>query len=636
MGSRRLALRTHLTRAIPLLVLIAAGIIAYANSFNGVFLYDDIHHILEDERIRQLWPPGHLWTHRRPVVIVSLAINYALGGFDPWGYHLFNLIVHLGAGLTLYGLVRRTLAFVGNKGACDSIPCVTPVEPNQEPQASPPWVALTVALLWMVHPLQTQSVTYVIQRGESLMGLFYLLVLYGVVRGASAVRYRRFWYVVAIIACALGMGSKAVMLTAPVMAILFDRVFLTGSFRVTLRRRWPLYAGLAACWGVLLLTGVVQGTIAPKQAKAVMGFGYAGATPWTYLLTQAEVIPHYLRLALWPHPLCLDYAWPFAHGLGQVVVPGSIVVILLGLTVWAMIRHPKLGFLGVWFFLILGPTSSIVPIQDPAYEHRMYLPLAAVIVLVVIGARALINRLSDVAGMRFHTRVAISILLTGMVTTALILGTIQRNKVYADDLTMWQNVTTVRPDNARAFYNLGNALRERGDLAGARAAYERAVQLNPKFVMAQNNLGNILRLRGAPEAAVAHLRRAVREDPDFAEGYVNLGAALADIGRQEEALEALRRACALDRTSPQARFNLAMTLGATGRFDEAIDSFDTSIKLMEETPTDPKVLGQAYYFLGITLARVGRRDEAVAALRRAVSINPRDDRASAALDSLLP
>ncbi|MGB2985536.1 MAG: glycosyltransferase family 39 protein, partial [Phycisphaerae bacterium] len=232
---------------LPLLVILA-GLAAYANSFSSAFVLDDVKHIDDNPRILKVFPLSKTLGGRRPVVDLSLAVNYRFGqqedrGPDPWGFHAFNLTVHLLAGLALFGVVRRTLLR----------------EPFRNSVArAAPWIALIVALIWVVHPLQTQSVTYIIQRGESLMGFFYLLTLYCVIRGADSPR-GTWWYVAAVVCCTFGMGSKGVMVTAPLMVLLYDCIFISRSLVETLRRRWGLYVGLAATLIVLFACGVVGG-----------------------------------------------------------------------------------------------------------------------------------------------------------------------------------------------------------------------------------------------------------------------------------------------------------------------------------------------------------------------------------------
>ena len=292
--------------AVPLAagLIVLATLAAYANSFQGVFVFDDQPSIVDNPTIRHLWPiwrvlfpPSHGETvSGRPLLNLTFAVNYALGGLNPWGYHAVNLAIHVLAALPLFGILCRTLR-------------LPPLRDRFGRSATLP--ALAISLLWAVHPLQTESVTYVAQRAESLCGLFYLLTLYCFIRGAtidpasrSAVRRPPLWYSAAIFSCLLGMATKEVMATAPLMVLLFDRTFLAGSFAQALRRRWGLYLGLAATLGGLAYLVVAT----PAGRGGTAGF----ATPealgaWEYIRSQPAAILHYLRLAVWPHPLCIDY-----------------------------------------------------------------------------------------------------------------------------------------------------------------------------------------------------------------------------------------------------------------------------------------------------------------------------------------
>jgi protein O-mannosyl-transferase len=213
--------------------IVALGALAYANSFAGVFLLDDYSHIVTDPSIRTLRPLAEHLQDSRPLVHFTLAVNYAISGLDVWSYHALNLAIHVLAGLTLFGLVRRTLL----------LPDLAPAF------GSPALFALAVAAIWIVHPIQTQAVTYLIQRGESMMGLFYLLTLYGALRGATSDRPLG-GYAATIASCAAGMLSKETMVTAPLAVFLLDAVFLARSWKEPLHRRWALYLGLAATWSI--------------------------------------------------------------------------------------------------------------------------------------------------------------------------------------------------------------------------------------------------------------------------------------------------------------------------------------------------------------------------------------------------
>jgi hypothetical protein len=369
-GAPPLGSRTLLVCTAALFVLVLAG---YANSLAGVFVLDDFS-ILKTEELHSLWP---LWPClfsqkmvTRPLVGLSLALNYAVSGtHSTLGYHIVNLAVHLLAALTLFGLVRQTLH-------------APRLAPRFAARATP--LALGVAALWAVHPLQTEAVTYIIQRSESMMGLFFLLTLYCAVRSFSAPDPLP-WRAGAIAAALLGMGCKQVMVTAPVLVWLHDRTFFAGSFRAT-ARRWPLYLGLACSWIALALL------MASVDQFHAAGFELE-VSPQQYLLTQFGVIPRYLGLILWPSDLSLHYAWPVARSATSVV-PGLLLLtpLLLAIVVGSW-RGTVLSYLGVWFFLILAPSSSILPIHDAVAEHRLYLSLAAPSALVVLGGYRLMARL---------------------------------------------------------------------------------------------------------------------------------------------------------------------------------------------------------------------------------------------------
>ncbi|MCH7885102.1 MAG: hypothetical protein IIC01_07590, partial [Planctomycetes bacterium] len=422
-------------------LLIGAAVVVYANSFGGVFQFDDRHAIVENERIHQLWPPWDLLSSRRPLFEISLAVNYALGELDPWGYHLVNLAIHILTGLTLFGVIRRTMLHVGHA--------------SRMAQASSR-LAFAISLIWLVHPLQTESVTYLVQRCEAMMGLFYLLTIYCVLRAVASTRAWS-WYVLAVVTCALGMASKAVMVTAPIVVLLYDRIFLARSWRSIWDKRWHLYSGLAVTWGILWLCGIVQSLVNASNPRATVGLGFTGITPVEYLLTQPGVILYYLRLSFWPHPLCLDYAWPVETGVVSIIL--SLAVILVA-AVGAMLylrRRSWIGFVGAWFFLILSPTSSIIPIRDPLFEHRMYLPLAAVVTLSVLAwhgvaagwcATARAGRLRRLLPVCFLVAISVALGTT----------TIRRNQDYQTELGMWKDIVAKRPNNARGHYSLGTVL----------------------------------------------------------------------------------------------------------------------------------------------------------------------------------
>lgn len=429
---------------IPLL-LIVAGAAAYADSLSGPFILDDLGCIVMNAHLRGLWPLHDLirspepasTVDGRPLLSLSLGLNYAFGRLEVMGYHVVNVLIHLGAGLLLYGVVRRTLLLPPLSGRYGTVA---------------PWLAGSAALLWLLHPLHTPAVSYVIQRAESLMALCYLLALYGLVRGHA---------LTAVLACAAGMLAKEVMVTAPVALLLYDRCFLSGSFREAWRSRRRLYLALAATW-LVLAACLLGGSRFAGAGEAISGVG-----PWTYALTECGVILHYVRLCVWPSGLVFDYGWPMARAFPFGAA--SALLALLAVTLLAFWKTPRLGFPAAWFFLVLSPTSSFVPSPDPAVEYRLYLPLAGLVVLAVIGGHALLSRRPTLG-------------LLAVLAAALALGTLthRRNRLYRDPVLLWTDTVAKRPLHARAHRNLGKSLAAKGDLDGAIAHLERAQALNPR------------------------------------------------------------------------------------------------------------------------------------------------------------
>jgi len=649
------------------LALVILGALAYATSFQGGFVFDDQKYVQDNPNLQHLWPLSEslpkLVGAMRPVVDLSFAINCQLAsldpvsGLDPWSYHLVNLAVHIMAGLTLYGIARRSVLLWGEKRD-------GPHFPQQQrrgkwasvPLFSPGGIAFAVAALWLLHPIQTESITYVVQRAESMMGLFYLLTIYCTIRVAgtdpsqsqSAIRNSQSairWTVAAVLSCSLGMGSKQVMATAPLVALLYDRVFMASSWREVLRRRWPLYVGLASTWGIL---GVMFWSIPLGDTAGRV----EGVSPLAYAASEPGVIVHYLRLAVLPWPLVLDYSWPLAQDWWQVVPPACGLLAMLAVAVWAFLRgHGWLGFCIAAFFLILGPTSSIVPIQDLAFEHRMYLPLAAILAPLIVGlaasARTLAlgwhggRRLSPCSDQPQQDMAAndgrhatpiypiVYAVLVGVLLVTFGMATAARNLDYTSQVTIWADVVAKRPQNPRAKYNYAKALTvARGtpvelDRYNQLAIdwYTKALQdttVTPTYgrkALADThyNLGNCLLRAKRIEDACKEFQLAIVARSDWAIPWDSLGGTHFLMKRMPEAAAVYRKALSLDPNMPETHKNLALTLCELGQYAEALDEYRQAVRL---APNDPDILAGA----GLTFLNQGQPQEAVELLRRALQL----------------
>jgi tetratricopeptide (TPR) repeat protein len=562
----------------PRTIWLAAGLLtiavalAYHNTFAVPFHFDDKAAVLENPSIRQLWPlsavlappPEASGAAGRPLINLSLALNHAISGEAVWSYHALNLLVHLLAGLTLFGIVRRTLL----TSPCRSLLAgdVGESPASRLLQQNSLAVSFAVAALWLVHPLQTESVTCVIQRSELIVGLFYLLTLSGFVRSTASPQPGR-WLVLSVAVCALGMAAKELMVTAPVLVLLYDRAFVAGSFGRALRERRVYYAALAATWFVLawlLLRGGGSRGVAA-------GFGL-GVSPWDYLLTQCRALAIYLQLAVWPHPLVLDYGTAVVRDPLAVLPQGLLLLALLAGTVWACWRRPAAGFAGAAFFLILAPSSSIVPlVTQTIAEHRMYLPLAALLALLVPAAYARLGRGALVAAL-----LAAPVLAT---------VTVRRNHDYRSELALWTDTVAKAPANPRARVNLSEVLILGGDPAAALGHAAEAVRLRPDYADAQMNLGIALAQTGRPAEALPHAREAVRLQPDSLRAQSNLGVVLAKLGELPEAVTHLEKALQLSPAPAEAVIlhgNLGYILRELGRLPEAEAQLEALLRLQPD------------------------------------------------------
>ena len=575
-------------------LIVVAVCAAYANSLHGPFVFDDTPSIVENQSIRHLGSlqvlaasPDAVTTTGRPVVNLSLAVNYAVGGLAVEGYHIANLALHILAALVLFVLVRRMLllpALSAHHGTAAT------------------GLALSVALLWAVHPLQTETVTYVIQRAEAIVGLFYLLTLYCFLRGATAAR-GGVWYTAAVGACALGMASKEVMVSAPLLAVLLDRTFIAGSFKQSLRRRWRLWLALSSTW---LLLAVLHHMSHSRGGSA--GFGL-GITAWAYARTQFGCIVHYLRLAFWPHPLVLDYGYPIARTAAEIVPSAIAVLALTAATTAALIWRPKWAFLGAWFLAILAPSSSIVPLPGQTEaEHRMYLPLAAVAAPLVLLAYHASSRFG-----RRSMRMLPVLLLT--VAAALGWGTYQRNKDYQSELTLWDRTVRACPQNDRAYLSRANAYWTSGQLDAALEDYDRCIALNPRYPKAYIGRGNVHGDMGRYDEALSDYENALKLNPDLADAHNGRGGVLANQGQVDAAIGEFNRAIALQPDLVEAYYNRANALDAKGDLDAAIDSYDRTIELRPDH-------AKAYNSRGSDYDHKGQIDAAIRDYNRAIELRP--------------
>jgi len=573
-------------------VIILVGVLTYANSLSSPLLFDDFASIVRNPQITDLsnWsavlsPVADSPLAGRPLVNLSFALNYAIAGPSVEAIHAVNLALHLLCALLLLGLVRRTL----------------------EPKAIRRWwpwrpttVAAAVALLWTVHPLNSEVVSYATQRSESMMAACYLLALYGAARSMAYGSSGR-WAVVTVLATLVGTGCKETIATAPIMVVLFDRAFRFRSFGEAFQSRWRVYACLAATWAPLAWL------VATGGQSFSAGFSSARISVFEYFLNQPPMITHYLSLAAWPKDLVLYYGWPRVVTLLDVWPSLAFITALFALTMVALFRSPRVGVLGGAVFLTLGPTSSFIPIAtEVGAERRMYLALAALLILAVTAVAWLVKRWPAVRPISAVLLIAVASMFAAL--------TVVRNREYASALTMAETVLERWP-TANAHYLVGV------ELAAARRTSEAITHLQQAvtgYPPALYYLGQELFKTGRFDESVTALRRFIAAEPTVAAVHpakMLTARALEAAGRPAEAINELQALLSGAVGNAEVHAMLANLYSAQQSFAEAVPHY---IEYLKTQPRD----GNAWTGLGIAHISQGHRAEAIVAFQNAVSAQP--------------
>jgi tetratricopeptide (TPR) repeat protein len=604
---RQLTLSFWIAAALLCLVVWAV----YSQAIDAPFIFDDYSAIVANPSIKSLWPlvgdavnpgplrpPPYLPTSARPLVNLSFALNYAAGELDPAGYRAVNITLHMLSAILLGGIVLRTFRF----------------SKFSHFATAAAWLAMSIAFLWAIHPLQTETVVYATQRTELVMAFLYLATLYCSLRywEISAPAARAGWLALAVAACAAGMFSKEVMVSAPLMVLLFERTFVAGSLGKAVRQSWPLYAGLFSTWAILVFLNLnnPHGDVAGFDAEAPL------LATW---FTQAKIALMYFKLALWPWPLQIHYEVPYLDTLADAWPYLLVVTMLGGMTLVLLWRNHPLGYLASSVFVILSPTSLVPIITEVAAERRMYLPLAAIVAMVVIGGYLLaghaVNRLGPrrSADARRRSLLLAAGIPIGVVAAAFTMVSGKRVAAFQEPIKLWYEVVQRQPKNCLAHQNLGGEMLRAGRLEEAIEWYQRAIKIDPENPQAHYNLGLIFLRSDRLDAAIAEFREAIRLEPDVAQHRNNLGAAFFNAKRYREAAPHFRKAFELDPLMWLAHDNLAQSLAMQGQYNEAVAHYERAVEI------NPKAL-EVYGHLADAYARSNRPAEAIGAAERALKL----------------
>ena len=577
------------------------GIIAYSNSFDCSFHFDDDHNITKNSSIRDLSNIKTWWgfVPSRPIGYLSFALDYHFHKLDVWGYHLVNLGIHIINAVLVWWLVMLTMA--------------TPVMKAQPISRHKGAMALFTALLFVSHPLATQSVTYIVQRLASLATLFYLLslALYvkGRVREGNKDTRVYFYYAGSVLCAILGMLTKEIVFTLPFALVLYEFSFIrTDTWKFDLKDRGVQIPVIILVIFVALFflnfSFEIFNSIPPLLNQ---GYDYP-ITAREYLLTQFSVILTYIRLFILPVNQNMDYDYPISHSLLEWHTLFGLLS-LVGIFVAAifLVRRYRLISFGIfWFFLTFSVESSVIPIsQNVIFEHRTYLPsIGFFLALTGVVFYFIWDR---------YRQVSVGVLVLLVLTNAVL--TYERNKVWKSEYSLWADCLKKSPNKPRPLCNYGKALADAGNASEALTYYDKAIKLNPQFYDVYYNRGNAKTKLGDDLGAIADYEETLRINPYYANAHYNLGNALARQGNMTEAVVQFEEAVRIRPRSAEYQNNLGYVLALLGKEDEAITHFREAIALKPD-------LVDAHNNLGSALLHQRRTDEAIESYREALRINP--------------
>lgn len=542
----------------------------------------------------------------RPVLNFSLAINYAISGIHPWSYHVANILIHAANALLICLLIET----IGLRYWPE----------NRQDARRAAAFGFAAALLWGLHPLTTQSVVYVVQRAESLACFFYLLALWAGLQSMGRERDRG-WAILAALSGWLGMGTKEVVATLPLVLLLLDRILVSRSWREVLSQHAGLHGAAFLGWlplGLLVWAGSGRGG----------SVGLTDAIPAVvYAQTQVWAIGRYIGLAFWPFPQVFDYG-TLTVTVGQWLPWALLSLGYLVITVVLLWRAPRWSLPGCFFFLFLAPTSSILPINTQTVsEHRVYLPLAALILQALLlgwtGLGLLLRQAQETEpgqqssrkSLSLRSRVAWAALL--VVAAGLATATWRRNEVYSSEFRIWQDVVQKQPSNARALYYLGTLQQARGDFDGCLQSMNESLRIQPGYLRALVHRGMLYLDQGKPELAVRDFSGALQQTGgESAAVFLQRGYGWMDLEKWPEAEADFRAAIRLDPNDPEGWHELGLALAAQGDNAQAIEAFSGAIQNSSNS--------ESLYQRGLACLKQRQLEDAMRDFEQAILVDPQN------------
>jgi protein O-mannosyl-transferase len=597
-----------------IIVIAFLGLSVYSGTFHAPFAFDDLTSITNNTMIRELnnfafKPDNYTEDPGRYIGYLSFALNYRFCGLDVTCYHIVNLAIHIINALLIYLLIVLTFR--------------TEILKNSYIAHSSGWIALFTAALFAVHPVETQAVTYIVQRLASLATMFYLFALISYIKarsyfGLKGSSWRRVagYYLLSIVFALLSMKTKEIAFTLPIVIAFYEFYFFGGRTRTKLLFLLPMLIMLAVIpIGILhshrsagdLLSDINAATTASDLPR------------WDYLLTEFSVVVTYLRLLLLPVGQNLDYDYPISHSLFEPRVLSSLFILLgmLGAALLFLLMSgkgkdtaPRLASFGIlWFFITLSVESSFIPIKDVIFEHRAYLPSIGIFMAVAC--------LGAMAARAWPALTKVMTVTAASVVLVLAVAAYERNTVWGSELSLWSDIAKKSPNKVRPHNNLGIAYAINGMTDQEIEQYKIAIGIAPDYPEAHYNLGNAYFLKGMMDMAIEEFKTEIKVDPDHPLVHNDLGNAYVAKGMLDNAIAEYRAALQQNPGNRDAQYNLGFTLLKKGLANDAINELELALKLKPDDPATYNCLGVAYADLKMT-------DKALEDFQRAASLKPDD------------
>jgi tetratricopeptide (TPR) repeat protein len=580
-------------------------IIIYSNTLNSPFVFDDFPNIKENHYFRlidpdfqKLYDAGFKSPNpNRPVANISFALNYYFGKYDVKGYHIVNITIHIINGILVYLLALIIFQQASNL-------------PNQKiPQlkgASIPLISLFATLVFISHPVQTQSVTYIVQRMNSMSAMFYLMSLLLYINGRlTRVKWKQ-WalFFGCFVSWVMALGSKEIASTLPFIILLYEWYFFQDLGSNWLRKNIKYFFGLFAVLGLAVLIYLGWSPF----NKILAAYAYRDFTMTQRVLTQFRIVVLYISLLFYPYPSRLNLLHHITTSnslLEPITTLLSLLSIvgLIGLAFYIARRQRLISFCILWFIINLVIESSVIGLEM-IYEHRLYLPMLG---FALIVSCLLFHFLSK---QRLWAIVVSAVIILFLCT-----GTYVRNRMWRDSITLWSDVLSKNPQSQRAHSNLGNVLVKQKRFTEAIRHYSEALRIKPDYAKAHYNLGNAMEHQGRLNEAIKHFSEAIRIKPNYTKAHNNMGIALSRQGRFDEAIEHFTETLRLKPDHARAYNNMGIAFARQGRLNEAIGCFSEALKI---TPH----FANAHNNLGNALKKQGRLEEAIRHFSEALRINP--------------